>query len=264
MVESAAPSPSKSMGRLKVIWSREEDMQHDVYRPVYRDTLSATVANGRISGWKHRIAGSSILARWLPPASFKGIDIDAVDSVRRYSYDIPNLRVEYVRGCLRYPRGFGAASAPITMYLPSKASSTSWRKNPTRIRWRFAATCSASRPACWPRSILPQPSPIALARTHWTWHRAARRVRQLHRDRCRSRSRRARRGACTPYGLRRGYRHRRQSGHCGCATAGRLDSRPAPPRCMAISPSTGVESSKATSMTTACCASTKLPRSRCT
>jgi isoquinoline 1-oxidoreductase beta subunit len=72
-------------------------MQHDVYRPVYRDTLSATVSNGRIVGWKHRITGSSILARWLPPAFQKGIDIDAIDSGADIPYDIPNLRVEYVR-----------------------------------------------------------------------------------------------------------------------------------------------------------------------
>jgi isoquinoline 1-oxidoreductase beta subunit len=72
-------------------------MQHDVYRPVYRDNLSASVANGRIVGWKHRITGSSILARWLPPAFQKGIDIDAIDSGADIPYDIPNLRVEYVR-----------------------------------------------------------------------------------------------------------------------------------------------------------------------
>jgi isoquinoline 1-oxidoreductase beta subunit len=72
-------------------------MQHDVYRPVYRDTFSATVANGRIVGWKHRITGSSIIARWLPPAFQKGIDIDAIDCAADIPYDIPNLRVEYVR-----------------------------------------------------------------------------------------------------------------------------------------------------------------------
>jgi isoquinoline 1-oxidoreductase beta subunit len=59
--------------------------------------LSATVSNGRIVGWKHRITGSSVLARWLPPAFQKGIDIDAIDSAADIPYDIPNLRVEYVR-----------------------------------------------------------------------------------------------------------------------------------------------------------------------
>jgi isoquinoline 1-oxidoreductase beta subunit len=97
MVTSAVQIAKQVDGPVKVVWTREEDMQHDVYRPVYRDTLSASVANGRIVGWKHRIAGSAIIARWLPPAFQKGIDIDAIDSGADIPYDIPNLRVEYVR-----------------------------------------------------------------------------------------------------------------------------------------------------------------------
>jgi isoquinoline 1-oxidoreductase subunit beta len=97
MVDTAVQIAKQVDGPVKVVWTREEDMQHDVYRPVYRDTLSATVANGRIVGWKHRITGSSIIARWLPPAFKKGIDIDAIDCAADIPYDIPNLRVEYVR-----------------------------------------------------------------------------------------------------------------------------------------------------------------------
>jgi isoquinoline 1-oxidoreductase beta subunit len=55
------------------------------------------MSQGRIVGWKHRITGSSIIARWLPPAFQKGIDIDAIDSAVDMPYDIANLRVEYVR-----------------------------------------------------------------------------------------------------------------------------------------------------------------------
>jgi isoquinoline 1-oxidoreductase subunit beta len=84
-------------GPVKVVWTREEDIQHDIYRPVYLDRLSASVTQGRIVGWKHRITGSSILARWLPPAFQHGIDIDGVDSAVDIPYDIANLRVEYVR-----------------------------------------------------------------------------------------------------------------------------------------------------------------------
>jgi len=97
MVDTAVQIAKQVDGPVKVVWTREEDIQHDVYRPVYRDTLSATVSNGRIIGWKHRITGSSIIARWLPPAFQKGIDIDAIDSAADIPYDIPNLRVEYVR-----------------------------------------------------------------------------------------------------------------------------------------------------------------------
>jgi isoquinoline 1-oxidoreductase subunit beta len=97
MIDMAVQIAKQVDAPVKVIWTREEDMQHDVYRPVYRDTLSAAVSNGRIVGWKHRITGSSVIARWLPPAFQKGIDIDAVDSGVDIPYDIPNLRVEYVR-----------------------------------------------------------------------------------------------------------------------------------------------------------------------
>src|SRR5216683_2084726 len=51
----------------------------------------------KIVGWKYRITGSAVIARWLPPAFQKGIDIDAVDSAVDMPYDIPNIHVEYVR-----------------------------------------------------------------------------------------------------------------------------------------------------------------------
>ncbi len=96
-IEKAVRIAKQVEGPVKVVWTREEDIQHDIYRPVYRDVLAASVANGRIVGWTHRITGSSIIARWLPPAFQKGIDIDAIDSAADIPYDIPNLRVEYVR-----------------------------------------------------------------------------------------------------------------------------------------------------------------------
>ncbi|MET4067019.1 isoquinoline 1-oxidoreductase beta subunit [Bradyrhizobium sp. S3.2.6] len=82
---------------VKVIWTREEDIQHDVYRPVYRDQVTATLVDGKVSAWKYKIAGSAVIARWLPPAFQKGIDIDAVDAAADMPYDFPNFQVEYVR-----------------------------------------------------------------------------------------------------------------------------------------------------------------------
>jgi isoquinoline 1-oxidoreductase subunit beta len=97
MTEKAVRIAQHVDGPLKVIWSREEDIRQDVYRPMYYDRLSASVSDGKILGWHHRITGSSVMARWLPPAYQKNIDIDAVDSAVDIPYDIPNLRVEYVR-----------------------------------------------------------------------------------------------------------------------------------------------------------------------
>ena len=82
---------------LKVIWSREEDIRQDIYRPAYRDTIAASLANGRIVAMRYRVSGSSVMARWLPPAFQHGIDIDAIDSAVDMPYDIAHLHVEYVR-----------------------------------------------------------------------------------------------------------------------------------------------------------------------
>jgi isoquinoline 1-oxidoreductase subunit beta len=97
MVVAAVRVAQHVDGPVKVVWTREEDIQHDIYRPVYRDTLAATLSDGKLVGWKHRIAGSSVIARWLPPAFQNGVDIDAIDSAADMPYDIPSLHVEYVR-----------------------------------------------------------------------------------------------------------------------------------------------------------------------
>jgi len=97
MVVAAVRIAKQVDGPVKVVWTREEDIQHDVYRPVYRDTIAATLSDGKIVSWKYKVAGSAILARWLPPAFQKGIDIDAVDAAVDMPYDIPNFHVEYVQ-----------------------------------------------------------------------------------------------------------------------------------------------------------------------
>jgi isoquinoline 1-oxidoreductase subunit beta len=97
MTEKAVRVAQHVDAPVKVIWSREEDIQHDIYRPMYYDRLSASLSDGKINGWHHRITGSSVMARWFPPGFQKGVDIDAVDSAIDIPYDIPNLRIEYVR-----------------------------------------------------------------------------------------------------------------------------------------------------------------------
>jgi len=97
MIATAVRIGSKVDGPVKIVWTREEDIQHDIYRPVYRDNISATVSGGKVVGLKYRVAGSSVIARWLPPAFKEGIDIDAVDSAVDTPYNIPNFQVEFVR-----------------------------------------------------------------------------------------------------------------------------------------------------------------------
>jgi isoquinoline 1-oxidoreductase beta subunit len=84
-------------GPVKVVWSREEDIRHDMFRPAYHDRLWAKLQGERIVGWRHRVTGSAVLARWAPPAFRNGVDPDGVDSARDIPYEIPNLRVEFNR-----------------------------------------------------------------------------------------------------------------------------------------------------------------------
>jgi CO/xanthine dehydrogenase Mo-binding subunit len=84
-------------GPVKVVWSREEDIQHDMYRPYFYDRISAGLdAAGMPVAWNHRITGSSILKRWAPPAFRNGWDFETVDCAVRPPYALPNVLVEYV------------------------------------------------------------------------------------------------------------------------------------------------------------------------
>ncbi len=85
---------------VKLIWTREEDIQHDLFRPFYYDRISAGLdAKGAIVGWSHKVTGSSVMARWAPPGMKQGgrLDPDAVEGAAETPYDLPAHHVEYVR-----------------------------------------------------------------------------------------------------------------------------------------------------------------------
>ena len=85
-------------GPVKVIWTREEDIQHDLYRPYFYDRVSAGLdADGNPVAWSHRFAGSSIIARWAPPAFKDGLDPDTIDGAVEPPYALLNIRVDYVQ-----------------------------------------------------------------------------------------------------------------------------------------------------------------------
>jgi isoquinoline 1-oxidoreductase beta subunit len=123
---------SKATGKpVKVVWTREDDMQHDAYRPATYNALEAALdQDGRPVAWRHRIAGSSIMARampqfapavapeWLPKgvrkaaATVAGIvaefrlDNTSVEGAKNLPYDIPNLEVRYAMVNTTVPVGF--------------------------------------------------------------------------------------------------------------------------------------------------------------
>lgn len=75
---------SKEIGKpVKLIWSREEDMQHDFYRPITVNRLTCGIdGKGKPLFWKHRIVGMS---RYRSTGG-------AVD----LPYNFPNMYVDYV------------------------------------------------------------------------------------------------------------------------------------------------------------------------
>ena len=97
MVEKAVRIAQKVDGPVKVIWTREEDMRQDMYRPAYRNVMSAAInGDGRITAWSHRVAGGSVMARMFGAQSIKnGVDEDALDGAMDTPYDIADRRIEY-------------------------------------------------------------------------------------------------------------------------------------------------------------------------
>jgi isoquinoline 1-oxidoreductase beta subunit len=85
-------------GPVKVVWTREEDVQHDMYRPYFFDRIAAGLdERGKPVAWNHRFAGSSIIARYLPPFFNNGLDVDTTEGAINLPYALPNLHVEYVQ-----------------------------------------------------------------------------------------------------------------------------------------------------------------------
>ena len=101
---------------VKVVWTREEDIQHDMYRPYYYDRITAGLdEHGKPIAWTHRIVGSSIMARVTSElfpktlrvmraaglhnlfAMVRGLDVDAVDGAAEPPYAFANIQIDYVR-----------------------------------------------------------------------------------------------------------------------------------------------------------------------
>jgi len=101
-------------GPVKVMWTREEDIQHDMYRPYWFDRISAGLnEQGRPVAWKNRFAGSSVIARWLPPGFKDGLDPDSTEGAIDLVYDLPNFHVEFVRAePLGIPTAFWRSVGP--------------------------------------------------------------------------------------------------------------------------------------------------------
>ena len=103
---------SKAVGKpVKVIWTREDDMQHDMYRPATYNKMSAGLdAAGNPVFWHHRVVNDAIMARVGPSFGFTlkddQVDDSSVEGASTLPYDFPSLQVDWVRKNSGVPVGF--------------------------------------------------------------------------------------------------------------------------------------------------------------
>ncbi|SNB79414.1 isoquinoline 1-oxidoreductase, beta subunit [Arboricoccus pini] len=83
---------------IKLVWSREQDIQHDTYRPYYYDQLRAGLdGQGRIVSWQHKVTGASVYNSYMGGWPADKVDPDAVEGAVETPYAFPAQRVDYVR-----------------------------------------------------------------------------------------------------------------------------------------------------------------------
>ncbi|HJU72173.1 MAG TPA: xanthine dehydrogenase family protein molybdopterin-binding subunit [Gemmatimonadaceae bacterium] len=105
-VEDAVET-SKALGKpVQVLWTREEDMQHDFYRPAAHVRLDGGMdASGKLLGITVRVAAQ-------PISGGANVDGPAVASIADTPYAIPNYLVEYCRATNAVPVGYWRSVGP--------------------------------------------------------------------------------------------------------------------------------------------------------
>ncbi len=98
-IEQAAQIGRQLSYPVKIIWSREEDIQHDLYRPAYYDRISAALgADGMPIAWADHVTGGSVTGHYFPGGLAEGkLDADAVEGAKELPYDIPAVHVDWTR-----------------------------------------------------------------------------------------------------------------------------------------------------------------------
>lgn len=98
---------------LKIIWTREQDIQHDRFRPAYHDTLSARLGDdGLPIAWLHRTRSATVRTYYdRKPWPIGQLDRDAVAGAADLPYALPAMRCEWIRHdgpiALNWWRGVG-------------------------------------------------------------------------------------------------------------------------------------------------------------
>jgi isoquinoline 1-oxidoreductase beta subunit len=93
----AAVAASKAVGvPVKLIWTREDDMTHDFYRPPAREAVTAGLDDhGQLSAWTLHIVSPSITSRYDP--TNKDPFDSVIEYVQNFPYAVPNFDLRYAR-----------------------------------------------------------------------------------------------------------------------------------------------------------------------
>ncbi len=100
---------AKEVGQpVKTVWSREEDMRHDYYRPVAMARMVAGLdASGAPAAWQVRLTGQSILATLTPLALANRVDLQFQEGfLEDMPYDVPHYLADYAMRNTHVPVGF--------------------------------------------------------------------------------------------------------------------------------------------------------------
>jgi isoquinoline 1-oxidoreductase beta subunit len=106
-VMEAAQVAAKAAGKpVMVLWTREDDMHHDFYRPASYHKLQGSLdANGNLAAWKHFQTSTSIAAKWnQKPEEDSGLG--EFGSGATIPYATPNIRLEYTLAESSVPRAW--------------------------------------------------------------------------------------------------------------------------------------------------------------
>ena len=96
---------------VQLLWSREEDMRHDMYRPASQSRLVAGLdGEGRLVAWSHRVAAPSVTESFVDRLAGVGLpalpDKMLVEGAFDLPYEIPNLLVRQLRVPTPVPVGY--------------------------------------------------------------------------------------------------------------------------------------------------------------
>lgn len=105
-VMEAAQVAKKTGKPVQVLWTREDDMQHDFYRPASYHRFSGAVdAQGNLTAWKHFQTSTSIDAMWSPKGA-ESPENSEFGTATFIPYQTPNFRVEYTLAKSGVPRAW--------------------------------------------------------------------------------------------------------------------------------------------------------------